>query len=415
MNTQGLRGEQVPASDVRRLVILSTLMSFASVSTDIYLPALPMMAQALQAPPGSTELTLSAFLIGFSFGQLIWGPLSDRLGRRQPVLAGIALFIVGSLGCAFANSVWQLMGWRVVQAVGACAGPVLARAMVRDLYQREHSAHILSRLILIMGVAPLIGPLLGGQILAVASWRVIFWALVLVGLAVLMASRLLPESLPPARRRREPLQQALFDYFGLLRDPRLLGYALAGGFFYGGVYAFVIASPFVYIDHFHVSPQSYGWLFAINIVGIMGANFANTKLLAAMRSERLFQMGTIVVAISGMVLAIDARTGFGGITGIVIPVILYTAMNGLIVANSVAGALASFPERAGAASSLIGAMHYGSGILTAAMVGWFADGTAWPMAWLMGVCGVGCFCAALTSSRKVEAENRSSEPHRQAT
>jgi DHA1 family bicyclomycin/chloramphenicol resistance-like MFS transporter len=382
-------------SQLRILLILSTLMSFASMSTDMYLPALPTIGRALHASAASINLTFSSFLVGFSAGQLLWGPIADRYGRRMPVAAGVVLFVIGSAGCALSTTVWQMMGWRVVQAVGACAGPVLARAMVRDLYGREHAARMLSTLILIMGVAPLAGPLVGGQILALGSWRAIFWTLVGFGLLTLVSLRLLPETLKPAQRTTEPLRASLRSYLVLIRDPRILGYALAGGFFYAGAYAFIVATPFVCIEYYGASPQAYGLLFGLNIVGMMAANFINARLLARLGSERLFRIGTGVLAVAGIVLGADAFFAWGGIMGIVVPVFFYMSMNGFIVANSVAGALSAHPGQAGTASSLVGALHYGSGILSAAMVGWFADGTPWTMGWIMGLGGVGSAVAAL--------------------
>src|SRR3954464_5875488 len=171
----------------RVLAILSALMGFASISTDLYLPAMPAMGRALGADAGTVELTVSGYLIGFSLGQLLWGPIGDRYGRRGPVAIGLVLFVIGSAGCALAGSAAGMIGWRGVQAVGACAGVVLARAMVRDLYAGERAAQMLSTLMTVMAVAPLLGPILGGQILAVAGWRAIFWTLVGVGVVTLAA------------------------------------------------------------------------------------------------------------------------------------------------------------------------------------------------------------------------------------
>jgi DHA1 family bicyclomycin/chloramphenicol resistance-like MFS transporter len=258
---------------------------------------------------------------------------------------------------------------------------------------------MLSTLILIMGVAPLAGPLVGGQILALGSWRAIFWTLVGFGLLTLVSLRLLPETLKPAQRTTEPLRASLRSYLVLIRDPRILGYALAGGFFYAGAYAFIVATPFVCIEYYGASPQAYGLLFGLNIVGMMAANFINARLLARLGSERLFRIGTGVLAVAGIVLGADAFFAWGGIMGIVVPVFFYMSMNGFIVANSVAGALSAHPGQAGTASSLVGALHYGSGILSAAMVGWFADGTPWTMGWIMGLGGVGSAVAALMMGR----------------
>jgi MFS transporter, DHA1 family, multidrug resistance protein len=250
---------------LRVLVILSALMALTSVSLDMYLPALGI---ALNAGPGAIQMTLSGFFFGFTVGQLLWGSLSDRFGRRGPVALGVLLFVLGSGGCALSGTAMQMVGWRVVQAVGACAGPVLARAMVRDLYGRDRSAQMLSTLMLVMGVMPLLGPLLGGQILAVWSWQGIFWVLVGFGLLIFLGTLTLPETLPQSRRNLQRLRETFFSYPLLLRNRRLVGYAVAGGFFYGGLHAQVAGTPFAYIDFYHVSPQAYGLLFGLNIVGL---------------------------------------------------------------------------------------------------------------------------------------------------
>jgi len=351
------------------LLILSVLMAFASISTDLYLPALPTMAIALRADAGTVELTISGYLIGFSLGQLLWGPVSDRHGRRLPIAIGLVLFIVGSAACAVSTSAPMLVGWRALQAVGACASVVLARAMVRDLYTGHRAAQMMSTLMTVMAIAPLLGPSVGGLILHVASWRAIFWALVGVGLATLAALHVLPETLPPERRNRQPLRRAVAGYADLLGHRRVLGYAGAGGFFYGGIYAYIAGTPAAYITYYHVSPQFYGVLFGAGVVGIMLTNQINSRLVMRLGSDRLMRAGTVGAAIAGILLALDAGTGWGGLTGLVIPLFLFVSATGFIVANSIAGALGSFPERAGSMSALIGAIQYGTGITGSALVG----------------------------------------------
>ncbi len=403
---ESLRHGAAPAgaTDLRVLVILSALMSFSSISTDMYLPALPTLVGELHTDIGLVELTISTFLIGFSLGQLFWGPISDRIGRRLPIAAGLLLFIVGSIGCSTSASIGQMLGWRVVQAVGACAGPVLARAMVRDLYPRERSAQMLSILILMMAIAPLLGPLLGGQVLTVWSWRGIFWILAIAGVLALIALWALPETLASTHRSRAPLSHTLRSYLALARDPRLIVYAVSGGFYYGGCYAFIAGTPFAYVDYYHVSPRAFGLLFGVNIVGLMVVNFINTRLVMRLGSERIFRLGTWIAALSGIALAVNAKFGWGGIPGLAIPIFCFMSVSGFIVANSVASALAAFPQQAGAASSLVGAMHYGSGVLSAAMLGWFADGTPWTMGWIVAAAGLGCLATALLQSPSSPAD-----------
>ncbi|WP_037154273.1 multidrug effflux MFS transporter [Rhizobium freirei] len=387
--------EQQPARrGWRVLAVLSALMGFASISTDLYLPAMPDMGRELGADAGSIELTVSGFLIGFSLGQLFWGPIGDRYGRRLPIAIGLLLFVLGSAGCAISTTAGMMVVWRVVQAAGACAGVVLSRAMVRDLYAGERAAQMLSTLITVMALAPLLGPIAGGQILAYAGWRAIFWVLVGVGLLTLAALFTLPETLSPERRNREPLIRALAGYRSLLADRRLLAYAGAGGFFYAGIYAYIAGTPFAYISYHHVPAGLYGLLFAAGILGIMATNVLNSRLVMRSGSARLLKWGAFGAALSGAVSALAALTDIGGLWGLTIPLFVFVSWSGLIVANSIAGALNDFPERAGAVSALVGALHYGSGILGSALVGTFANGTPWPMGLVIGVAGIGSFACA---------------------
>lgn len=385
----------------RVLGVLSALMGFASISTDLYLPALPTMAIGLKSDTGTMELTVAGYLIGFSLGQLLWGPLGDRYGRRGPVAVGLMLFVIGSVGCALSGTAGQMIAWRVVQAVGGCAGVVLARAMVRDLYAGDRAAQMLSTLMTVMAVAPLIGPLVGGQILELAGWQAIFWFLAGVGVLTLGSLFTLPDTQPPERRNPEPLGRAFSRYGSLLREPRVLVYAGAGGFFYGGMYAYIAGSPFAYITVYHVPPQAYGLLFGVGIVGIMATNLLNARLVVRFGGDRLLVVGTLVGAVAGLVLATMAGTGWGGLAGLVLPLFFFISAAGFVVANSVSGALAGFPERAGAVSALVGAIHYGSGILSSALVGVLADGTPWPMGIVIALASIGsAICALLIGNAK---------------
>ena len=381
--------------DLRILIILSALMSFASVSTDLYLPAMPTITRELHAAAGSIEFTLSGFLIGFSLGQLIWGPVGDRFGRRLPIALGLVLFIIGSAGCALSATMVQMVFWRVIQALGACAGPVLARAMVRDLYARERSAQMLSTLILFMAVAPLLGPIIGGQIMAIGSWHNIFWVMVGLGFVALYGVWQLPESLSAEQRSQEPFSRVFANYAELLRNGRVMGFALTSSFYYCSFYAFIAGTPFAYIDFYHVSPQLYGLLFGVNVLGIMSTNFFNGRLIARFGSEKLFYIGAVIAAAAGSLLGIDAYFGWGGLAGLAIPFFVFASMNGFIVANAVAGALAAAQHNAGACSSLVGAMQYGSGILSASLVGWLADGTPWPMGAIIALMALLCSLTAI--------------------
>ncbi|GFO67778.1 Bcr/CflA family drug resistance efflux transporter [Geomonas limicola] len=371
------------------LAVLSLLMGFASISTDLYLPAMPVMSRSLHASEGLVELTISGYLIGFSFGQLLWGPISDRYGRRPSVAIGLVLFVIGSAGCALSESALVMIGWRVVQALGACASVALSRAMVRDLYEGVRAAQMLSILITVMAVAPLVGPLVGGQIVAHAGWRAIFWTLVGIGIVTFVALFTISETLPAERRNHEPLGGAMARYGELLRDRRILGYLGTGGFFYAGMFAYVAGTPFTYITYYHVPEQLYGLLFGLGIVGIMGSNILNSYLVPRFGYDRMLLAGTIIAAFSAVMVALFAHFGWGGLWGLVVSLFVFVSATGFIVANSITGALNNFPGRAGAVSALVGAVQYGSGIIGSGIVGIFANGTPWPMGLVIALCGIG--------------------------
>ncbi|ABA88351.1 transporter, Bcr/CflA subfamily [Syntrophotalea carbinolica DSM 2380] len=384
------------------LAVLSLLMGFASISTDLYLPAMPTMARSLGADAGMIELTISGYLVGFSLGQLLWGPISDRYGRRPSVAVGLVLFVIGAAGCALSENVLILIAWRIVQALGACASVALSRAMVRDLYEGNRAAQMLSTLITVMAIAPLVGPLVGGQIVAFAGWRALFWTLVGIGLVTLAALFTIPETLPAERRNRESIGHALMRYGELLRYRRLLGYAGTGSFLYAGVFAYVAGTPFAYITIYHVPVQLYGLLFGLGIIGIMVANLVNLRLVPRFGYDRMLLFGTVITAISAIVTAVATHTGWGGLWGLVAPLFVFVSMTGFVVANSITGAMADFPERAGAVSALVGALQYGLGMVGSGLVGAFADGTPWPMGWVIAITGVGSLlCMGLLAPERI--------------
>lgn len=362
------------------IMILSALMAFTSLSTDIYLPAMPVMAKDLR---GNAELTITGFLIGFCLAQLIWGPISDHLGRRLPLMIGMVLFIVGSAGCALSNNIHQIIFWRVFQALGACTGPMLARAMIRDLFSRTRAAQMLSTLTVVMAIAPIIGPLLGGQMIKFTSWHAIFWLLTAIGVFMLLSLYWLPETLPVERRVKASLLGAFQTYYRLLGNTAFMKVTLCLTFYYMALYAFIVGSPFVYITHFHVAAQHYGWLFAVNILGVMGLSTVNRQLVQRYSLEVLLKRALLVAAAAALVLAFATKLNLGGITLIIITVFVMFSMNGIVAATATAAALDAAPDSAGSASALIGSLQYGSGIISSLLLAMFNDGTAWTMGWII--------------------------------
>lgn len=364
------------------VIILSALMAVTSLSTDIYLPAMPQMNSDLR---GNSELTISGFLAGFCIAQLIWGPLSDRYGRRLPLFIGIVLFIVGSAGCALSSDMTQIVFWRVFQALGACTGPMLARAMIRDLFSRSRAAQMLSTLMIIMAIAPIAGPLIGGQMIRFTSWHSIFWLLVAIGVVLLLALNFLPETLPAERRVNVSLAGAFRHYLRLLRDAAYLRFTLCLTFYYVAAYAFITGSPWVYIRYFGVAPQLYGWLFAVNIVGLMAVSMLNRRLVHHYPLENLLKIAVAVALLAALALGVATALNIGGITLITVPVFIFFSMNGIIAATSTACALDQVPEIAGSAAALMGALQYGSGIISSLLLALFSDGTPWTMGWIIAL------------------------------
>ncbi len=382
-----------PAS-IRTLATLAILLGFASISTDLFLPALPAMAADLNAPQGQLELVVSTYLFGFSFGQLLWGPVSDRFGRRGPILIGVLVFVIGSAGCALASEAWHVILWRVVQALGASAGVALARAMVRDLYERDRAAKVMSGLMMVMAIAPLVGPTVGAQILAFASWQAIFWTLVALGIGVVLAAAVLPESLPVEERSEGAIWRAFLDYGRHFRNRALLLPTAALGFYYMGVFGGIAGAPFAFISYYGLSPQAYALVFASGVFGLLLTNAINVRLVVRLGSERMLLVGAIGAALSGALMFVVTLTGWQGAIGLIAANFLFMAMNGLITANAVAGALAGVKQGAGSASAVVGAIQYGSGMVGAAMVSGLANGTPVPMGVVTVLSGIGCLICA---------------------
>lgn len=374
-----------PAQSPFFIAALGVLMSFGPMGTDMYLPGMPAIGTDMHATQGQVQWTLSAFFLGFGVGQLLWGALGDRFGRRGPVATGILLYAVGCVGCSMTGDITHLAFWRFVQALGACAGPVLVRAMIRDVFERDRAASALSMMMLVMGAAPIIAPLIGGQILVWANWRWIFWAQAIFGAVAMLALLTLPETLPRATRTSLRPMVLVESYRKLLTNRAYLGYAVGSSFIYAGMFAFISGSPFVYIELFGVRPENYGYLFGINIVGMIILNTINSRIVLRFGSDRLLRAGTALSAASGLLLVLVALEGWGGLWGLVGCLFLFMALTGLTNANAMAGAMQSFPQMAGTASALAGMLQFSSGALSGWLVGLLADGTAVPMALVIGV------------------------------
>lgn len=386
----------VKSSGLPFILILSALMAITSLSTDIYLPAMPIMARELH---GDAELTITGFLIGFCIAQLIWGPLSDHFGRKAPLFVGLTLFVIGSAGCALSTDIIHIVFWRVFQALGACTGPMLARAMIRDLFARTRAAQMLSTLIVVMAIAPIAGPLLGGQMIRVTSWHAIFWLLAAIGGVMLMLICWLPETLPPEKRVKASLPGAFRNYFALLKNRHFMRFTLCVAAYYVAAYAFITGSPFVYISYFGIDAQHYGWLFAVNVVGLMAVSMVNRRLVHRYPLESLLKFAVLTATVAALILALCTKLQLGGIVMIILSVFVFFSMNGIIAATSTAAAMDAVPNMAGSASALIGSLQYGSGIISSLLLALLSDGTPWTMGWIIALFTVVSAVMAITAAK----------------
>ncbi|HEY1749137.1 MAG TPA: Bcr/CflA family multidrug efflux MFS transporter [Xanthobacteraceae bacterium] len=373
----------------RRIFIFGFLSAIAPLSIDIYLPALPTLRQALAADEAQTLYTLSTFFIGFGGGQLLFGPLTDRFGRKRPLLVGLAVYIAASAGCALAPSIGMLIAFRFIQALGGSIVPIAVQAMVRDLYARNESARILSLNMLVTASAPVVAPLLGGQILLWLDWRFIFWVLVGFGALAFVAATILPETLAAARRSAAHPLAMLRGYAALLRDGRYLGYVACSTAYFCCLFAFIAGSPFVYIEYFGVPPQFYGFLFGVNMIGMIATTFTNSRIVMRRGADALLRRACIIGAAASLVLLATGISGFAGVAGIVVPLFVVLALLTMVGSNAISGALAVAPS-AGAAAALAGALQFGAGAFISAATGWLANGTPQPM--------VGIICAGAVLS-----------------
>lgn len=391
------------ANPQRLIILLAALTAFGPLSIDLYLPSLPLIAADLGAQEASIQLTISVFLGGLCLGMLLYGPLSDRFGRRPLLLFGITLYVLASLGCALASSAESLLLYRFLQALGGAAASVLARAVVRDLFPLTAAARVFSLMHLVTMLATLVAPLLGSYLMLLAGWRSLFLLLLaFAGVCLALVAFNLPESHPP-QRRGASLGQVFRAYGHMLRAPVALGFILCMGLSFAGMFAFITASPFVYIKYFGVSPQHYGGLFALNIAGVIVATLLNARLVSRFGASRMLKLGTAVAALAGIALAIVGGVGLGGLPAVVIGVLLYVSVTGLIGANCLASLLAHFPQQAGAAAGLAVSLQFGLGMVFSGLVGVFHDGTAMPMCVLMGSAGVGCLVSFRLASRSVDS------------
>ena len=351
----------------REVILLAGLSLFGSVAMDMYLPALPAMSAELHAATREGQLTISVFLLGLAAGQLIYGPLSDRIGRRGPILFGVVVFLAASALCAFVSDVRLLIAARLLQALGACAGMVVARAVVRDRYDDHEVLHVFALLSLVFAVGPVAAPLIGGWVLQVASWRSIFGVEAAFGLVVgIIALWRLEESRSEATRLKALGENSFASYAALLREPLLIGYLSTSCLSASALFAYLTAAPAIVMGELHVPPEHFGWVFGVNAIGMTGAAQVNARLARRISGDVILRWALWAALAAGLVLCVCAWTGFGGGAGILVPMFVMLTSLGFSQPNSSAAAMTVDRERAGATSALLGCAFFGVGSLSGA-------------------------------------------------
>ena len=385
--------------NLKTILILGALSAFGPLAIDFYLPGFPAMALAFGTDEKHIQATLAAYFLGLSIGQLVYGPMADRFGRRLPLLVGVTLFTLSSLLCAFAPTLDWLIVARFVQALGGCAGMVLARAIVSDKCDAVGSAKVFSQLMLVMGLAPILAPMLGGLLVNTWGWQWIFILLTFFSAACLVAVALgLPESMP-ADRPRQPLGGALGAYGRLLLDRVFIGHAITGGIAMAGMFAYIAGSPFVFIKLYGVPAEHYGWLFGSNAAGFIVMAQVNARLLARTGPALLLSRMVWMYLGAGLVLLALAALHTAALWPLLIPLFVCIASLGCIIPNASACAMNGQGARAGSASALLGCLQFSLAAGAASLVGVLHDGTALPMAWVIGGCGVLAVAASLLTRR----------------
>lgn len=377
------------AETARFILILGSLTAFAPLSIDMYLPAFPALQAHFGVSAGQIQATLAVFFAGLAAGQAVYGPIADRFGRRAPLLFGIAVYVAVSIVAARAPDIGSLTLARLFQALGGCAGMVISRAMVADLFDERDSAKIYSLLMLVMGMAPILAPLAGAYLLVAFGWGAIFWFLAAFGaLCLATVWFVLPETLPPDRRSAGGLRHVLRVYKQLLLNRRFLAFAAIGAFSLAGLFAYITDSSFIFIELYGLSPEHYGMLFGVNALGLIAAAQVNVRLLRRFAVRRILTTAILAYVVAAAVLTFLATSGLGGLIALMIPLFVAISSLGLVLGNAAAAAMAQAGDYRGTASALIGVMQFTLSAAISGLAGMLQNGTAVPMAGIILGCGI---------------------------
>jgi len=383
------------------IVILGLLSAIGPFSIDMYLPGFPAIAADLHTTVARVALSLSSFFIGISLGQLLYGPLLDRYGRKKPLYIGLSVYVLSSVGCALCTSVDALIALRFVQAIGGCAGMVASRAMVRDIFPVDENAKIFSMLMLVIGVSPIIAPTLGGYVTAAFGWHYIFIILTILAALILAAVHFaLPESRKPDHSISLLPAPIIKSFITVFKEPQFYTYAFTGAISAAGLYAYISGSPHVFMELYKVTEKQYGWIFAGIALGLITCSQLNSILLRKYKSEQIIRVALFCQTLTGLALVGGTAFHFLGLYSTIFLILLFLSCQGFVFPNSSALSMAPFSRNAGTASALMGAIQLAVGALTSGIVSVLTNGTALPMAGVMALCALLSFCLLL-AGRKV--------------
>ncbi|HDT2134263.1 TPA: Bcr/CflA family multidrug efflux MFS transporter, partial [Enterobacter roggenkampii] len=375
-----------PHSSFKIVFILGLLAMLMPLSIDMYLPALPVISAQFGVPAGSAQMTLSTYILGFALGQLFYGPMADSLGRKPVILGGTLVFAAAAVACALAQTIDHLIIMRFFHGLAAAAASVVINALMRDIYPKEEFSRMMSFVMLVTTIAPLVAPMAGGAVLVWFSWHVIFWIL---ALAALLASAMIfffiDETLPVERRQKFHIRTTIGNFASLFRHKRVLSYMLASGFSFAGMFSFLSAGPFVYIELNHVSPQHFGYYFALNIVFLFIMTIFNSRFVRRVGALNMFRAGLWIQFVMAIWLVVSAFLGVG-FWALVVGVAAFVGCVSMVSSNAMAVILDEFPHMAGTASSLAGTFRFGIGAIVGALLSMATFTTAWPMLWAMAFC-----------------------------
>ncbi len=374
------------------ILVLGMITAIGPFSIDMYLPAFANIAEHLDTTVARVSLSLSSFFIGISFGQFVYGPLLDRFGRKKPLYVGLFIYMLTSAGCVFAQSVDMLIGLRFLQALGSCAGMVASRAMVRDLFSVKDNAKVFSKLMLVIGVSPIIAPTLGGFVTAAFGWQYVFVILTIMSIIILLAVYYgLPETQKPDPTYSLKPPAIIKNYLAVIKEPQFYTYAFTGAVAAAGLYAYIAGSPTVFLELFKVSEKQYGLIFALIAGGLIIATQVNSFLLRKYNSEQIIPVALFMQCLAGIGLFAWSLLGDISLFGTIALLLLYLSCQGFIFPNSSALSMAPFAKNAGSASALMGGVQMAIGAFSSVLVSYFSNDTALPMTAVMACSAVSSF------------------------